>query len=110
MSLQTINGHSPRDLAEMPLVDAVRVLDGASRPDPPTEHLTVPLEQVVTLPNVFQHRNDPAKEYERERHVKHLRSALSNLPREHRQLDPILAMAVEGCWVCVDGHHRLKAY
>lgn len=110
--MRFLAGHQTEHLAKMPFHEAVALLRDAEGIEVPGEIPTegLPLDEIVTLENVFQHRMDEAAEIEREQHIKQLSIALKQMDPEHRALDPILVMRMEDLWVCVDGHHRLGAY
>lgn len=89
------------------LIEAKRKLEqslahGAPQPDPAPKRLS--LDAVGEVPEVFQHRGPP--DYHSRKHVK----ALARTPQQRRTLRPVTVYWVGNGWVCVDGHHRLKAY
>lgn len=72
-------------------------------PANPTELL---LRQISTFEPLFQTRSP--SEDESEAHVGKLYRAV--VRKKGNPLDPIQVFWVGDAWVCIDGHHRLKAY
>lgn len=65
---------------------------------------TLPLEQVKTIPEWFQVREP--NEADSVDHVAELAAAI----KAQGSVDPITVWWSGAAWVCVDGHHRLRAY
>ncbi|MDQ0313657.1 ParB N-terminal domain-containing protein [Amorphus orientalis] len=109
---QTIASRTIDDLRQLPFHVALDLLRSAESIVVPgdTSPESLPVADIVTLENVFQHRVDEGTELEREQHAKDLAIALKQKPPEDRTLDPILVKRLEDQWVCIDGHHRLAAY
>lgn len=63
---------------------------------------SLPLDQVQTMPEVFQ----PRMSIPSEKHINDLRSSLKSV----RDLTPILVLPLGEHAVVIDGHHRLEAY
>lgn len=59
---------------------------------------------------MFQYRTDEGAGDERDQQVKRLANALAAKPPDQRELEPITVIGIGGTWVCIDGHHRLRAY
>lgn len=76
---------------------------GSPYPANPTELL---LREISTFEPLFQTRNPSADESEA--HVGKLCRAIAR--KKGNPLDPIQVFWVGDAWVCIDGHHRLKAY
>lgn len=76
---------------------------GSPYPTSPTELL---LQQISTIESLFQTRSP--SEDESETHVSRLCRAI--VRKRGKPLDPIQVFWVGDAWVCIDGHHRLKAY
>jgi hypothetical protein len=70
----------------------------------PTIGDTLPRAQVKTIPVVFQVR-DP-NEADSANHIAELAAAI----KAQGSVDPISVWWSGAAWVCVDGHHRLRAY
>ncbi|MEH6690626.1 MAG: ParB N-terminal domain-containing protein [Pseudorhizobium pelagicum] len=112
-----IGEHGSADLARMPFGKALQaLLEAETLPSNPARRVVsapyfiAQVEDVFTIENVFQHRDREAGKFQSEAHVKLLVNALQNLPAGERVLDPLLLKSIDNVWVCVDGHHRLKAY
>lgn len=82
-----------------------RIRRGSSPfPENPTELL---LKDISTFEPLFQTRK-PTQD-ESEAHVNKLSRAIARR-RGGKPLDPIQVFWLGDAWVCIDGHHRLKAY
>ena len=75
----------------------------SGRPQPPVGD-TLALTEVRTIPEVFQVRLP--NEADSVRHIAELASAI----KAQGSVDPICVWWSGEDWVCVDGHHRLRAY
>jgi len=79
-------------------------------PEPTKLLRTLPWMQIKTIPELFQQRH--IDEEVSKGHVQELARAIKvGLRGAHQDnLAPILVFWIGDAWVCVDGHHRLKAY
>ncbi|SFO43840.1 hypothetical protein [Nitrosospira briensis] len=73
---------------------------------PATEPETLPLDLIITVEEVFQHRSGNLTASEA--HVGILKRVLERNP--HGTFSPITIFWIGNGWCCIDGHHRLKAY
>jgi hypothetical protein len=117
-----IGEHTIGEINRMPFGTALaalleaEVLPTMASPTSPAKALTPRRDEIVTIESVFQHRSnatsqsDGERDYESDRHIKEMATALRNMPAGEKRLDPILVKSIDNAWVCVDGHHRLKAY
>jgi len=64
------------------------------------------LSEIIVVPKLFQPRRVDSELVEDERHIEAL---IKTIEKGH-ELDPILVMPIKGNHVCIDGHHRIKAY
>lgn len=78
----------------------------SGRPQPRTMLQWLALGQVRTHEAIFQHRRPP--EHASAAHVRELRDKVNASP--NKTLDPITVWWDGRDWVCLDGHHRIKAY
>lgn len=72
----------------------------------PASPQTLPLCDIKTCPEVFQHRS--GNKWRSSAHVEELARALKNA--NGKPLEPITVFWVGDGWCCIDGHHRLHAY
>lgn len=76
----------------------------AGKPRPEVLPESIPLERLREMPELFQHRLPP--EHVSQSHVRELMKA----PERGAPLRPIRVFWSGKQWVCIDGHHRLRAY
>lgn len=76
----------------------------AGKPRPEALPESISLEYLKEMPELFQHRRPP--EHASQAHVRELMKA----PKQGVPLRPIRVFWSGKKWVCIDGHHRLRAY
>jgi hypothetical protein len=107
MSLKSARGRTPKAFAEA-LSDAEQKL---KRPPAKSGNAPTFVElrpaQVKIQPELFQPREFSLglRDVD-QKHVERLARRIGNVG----ELDPILVVKLGNTWVCVDGHHRLRAY
>lgn len=88
------------------LREAERELEQPSSTERPL-YVSVKPDNIATRLELFQPRRFSAGL--REVDPKHVKDLATRITRKG-DLDPILIIKLAGCWVVVDGHHRLEAY
>lgn len=81
---------------------AARFVVGKPQPQPHPNELHFGV--IKMRPEVFQHRRPAA--HISERHIRALRDAVA----KYGTLEPVTVWWDGRSWVCVDGHHRMRAY
>jgi|CXWL01.1.fsa_nt_gi ParB-like chromosome segregation protein Spo0J len=66
----------------------------------------LPIKDLTVLPELFQPRHNIEETAKSGQQVKKLRIRL----KDHRGLPAISVIRVQGAWIVIDGHHRLKAF
>lgn len=79
---------------------------GPGLPDSTYRRRKVPLNEILTAPEVFQPRDFGEEPWKKKRHVEDL----TKLIDDGLELDPITLFPVDGGLFVVDGHCRLEAY